>query len=361
MKRMKRLLALALSAAVLCSLSVSAGAVEAGAACACVMDCETGRVLYEKDSDEQRPIASITKIMTGYLACENSSEEELDTEIKVSAHAAAQDGSSFYLSKGETITLRTAIYGAMLPSGNDAAMVLAEHVGGSEEDFVAMMNEKAQELGMKDSLFGNPNGLVDEGNYSTAHDMCLLGRAAMENSFFAQVVRTRKYTSDTGKEAYGHIRIMDQDERCIGIKTGWTTAAGKTLVSCFQDPDTGRRLIICTLDDWEQFEDHIRLADYGFERFPMRTLCEEGATLSTLTDPATGTCYALNAAESLRYPLSKGDTRNIRVRITLPDRCEELQNCDHAGVADFYLKGKKLGSVPLLCAAPESAPSESAQ
>ena len=343
----KRLLALLLVTGLMLGLVSSAGAVEAGASCACIMDYKSGRVLYEQSAYDQRPIASITKIMTGYLACENA--DDLDKTLTVSKHAAAQDGSSFYLGKGEKLTMRDAIYGAMLPSGNDAAMVLAEAVGGDEEHFVKMMNEKAQELGMESTRFGNPNGLIDEGNYSCAHDMCLLGRAAMKNKLFAKVVKTKKYTSSTGKDAYGHIRIMDQDSRCIGIKTGWTTAAGKTLVSCFKDPDSGQKLIICTLNDWEQYGDHIRLADWAFERYPTRTLCEEGKTLSTLTDPETGLLFALNAAKSASYPLSKGDTRKIKVRISLPNRIEDLGDGDSAGTAEFYLKGEKLASVPLVC------------
>ena len=129
-----RLPALVLAVLMLLPLCLNCSAVEAGAACACVMDYKTGRVLYEKDSREQRPIASITKIMTGYLACESGID--LDRELTVSEYAASQDGSSFYLSKGDHLSFRDALYGAMLPSGNDAAMVLAESVSGSEEDFV---------------------------------------------------------------------------------------------------------------------------------------------------------------------------------------------------------------------------------
>ena len=357
MKPHKKLLALCLALLMLLSLCLSASAIEAGASCACVMDYETGRVLYEKDSYEQRPIASITKIMTGYLACE--SDIDLDKTLKVSEHAARQDGSSFYLAEGEKLSFRDAIYGAMLPSGNDAAMVLAETVSGSEKKFVKLMNKKARELGMNETLFGNPNGLVDEGNYSCAHDMCLLGRAAMENELFAKVVKTRKYVSDYGKETYGHIRIMDQDSRCIGIKTGWTSAAGKTLVSCFRDPDTGRKLIICTLNDWEQYEDHIRLADYAFNRFPMRSLCGKGKVMSTLTNPDTGETFALRTAEAFSYPLSKEDTRRVRVRLTLPNRTEELRDGEQAGKVEFFLKGHKIGKIKLVCTA-QSAKSGSA-
>lgn len=355
MRPLRRLLALALCLGLLGTGLCAAGAVEAGATSACVLDYETGRVLYEQNDHETRPIASITKIMTGYLACEG--DPDLDRELTCSATAAAEEGSSFYLTKGEKLTYRDAIYGAMLPSGNDAAMLLAETIGGDKEGFAELMNQKAKELGMEDTHFGNPNGLIDEGNYSTAFDMCLLGRAAMRNELFAKVVRTRKYISSTGKETFGHIRIMDQDSRCIGIKTGWTSAAGKTLVSCFEDPDSGQRLIICTLNDWEQYSGHIRLADWAFERYPHRTLCRKGKTMSTLTNSATGERFSLQTGKGLRYPLSKDDTRAVRVRLTLPSRTEELQDGDQAGVAAFYLKGKKLGEIPLVCVAekPENA------
>ena len=355
MKPLKRLLALTLALVAVLALCSGAVAIEAGASCACVVDYDTGRVLFEQASHETRPIASITKIMTGYLACKYGDANDYDEVLTCSGHAAAQDGSSFYLSKGDKLTLRSTIYGAMLPSGNDAAMMLAEAVGGDEDHFVEMMNDTAQELGMDDTHFGNPNGLVDEGNYSCARDMCMLGRAAMHNDFFAKVVRTRKYTTETGKEAFGHIRIMDQDPRCIGIKTGWTTAAGRTLVSCFEDPDTQHRLVICTLNDWEDYQDHIRLADWAFERYPHRTLCRKGKTMSTLTNPETGETFELQTAKGLSYPLSKSDTRSVQVRLTLPSRTEELSAGDSAGTADFYLKGHKLKSIDLVCVPSGSA------
>ena len=347
MREFKRLLSLCLCLTLLSGLLCCASAVEAGATSACILDYETGRVLFEQNDREQRPIASITKIMTGYLACE--ADTDLDGELTCSGTAAAEGGSSFYLSKGEKLTFRDCIYGAMLPSGNDAAMLLAETIGGDKEGFARLMNKKAKELGMEDTHFGNPNGLIDEDNYSTAYDMCLLGRAAMRNELFAKVVRTKHYVSSRGKDVYGHIRIMDQDSRCIGIKTGWTSAAGKTLVSCFEDPDTQQRLIICTLNDWEQYGDHIRLADWAFERYPHRTLCEKGKVMSTLVNSATGETFYLKTAKGLYYPLSKSDTRQITVRLTLPSRTEALSAGDEAGTAEFRLKGRKLGKVKLVC------------
>jgi D-alanyl-D-alanine carboxypeptidase len=125
-------------------------------------------------------------------------------------------------------------------------------------------------------------------------------------------------------------------------------------VSCFKDPDTGRKLIICTLDDWEQYGDHIRLADYGFQRFPLRSLCEKGRVMSTLTDPATGETFALETAKGFSYPLSKEDTRRVQVRMTLPNRTEELRDGEEAGVVKFYLKGHRIGKVKLVCAAQSS-------
>ncbi len=355
MNRRNKLLALVLAFALICAMGSTAFAIDTAATSTCVMDVDTGRILYEDNDHEQRPIASITKIMTGYLACELSSEEDLQKVLTCSERANKEDGSSLYMEVGDKITLESCIYGTMLRSGNDAAMLLAETIGGDEESFVKMMNEKAQEIGMTDTLYGNPNGLVDEGNYSTAYDMCLLGRVAMRNKLFAKVVGTNYIETEDGWAIENHNRLLDRDSRCVGIKTGWTTLAGRTLVSCFEDPDSGQRVVICTLNDSDDFNDHIRVADWALDKYPPRTLCQEGRTLSVLSDEATGERFCLNAENSFSYPLSKGDTRKVSLRLTLPDRVEAPEEGGVAGVADFYLKGHKIGSTNLIYARSEQA------
>ena len=143
-------------------------AVETSAASAILMDADSGRVLYERNADRKMLIASTTKILTALVAIE---EGDLHDSVKVSREAAYTEGSAMYLTEGETLTLETLLYGVLLCSGNDAAVAVAQHVGGSVKGFVALMNEKARELGMEHSSFANPNGLDDEQHYSTARDM----------------------------------------------------------------------------------------------------------------------------------------------------------------------------------------------
>ena len=168
------------------SLGIGTSAVSA-----ILMDAESGRVLYEQNADREMLIASTTKIMTALVALR---EGTLSETVKVSRAAAYTEGSSMYLKEGEELTLETLLYGLMLCSGNDAAVAIAEHIGGSQEEFARLMNEMASELGMTHSSFANPNGLDAEGHYSTARDMAVLARAALENETLVRIASTRTIT-----------------------------------------------------------------------------------------------------------------------------------------------------------------------
>lgn len=354
MKWIKKVLALTLAVGLVCCMIVSASAgFYTSATSTCVMDVDSGRVLFEENAHEQRPIASITKIMTGLLACEYSNEGNLKTVLTCSETANAEQGSSLYMEVGNKITLESCIYGTMLRSGNDAAMLLAETVAGDKDSFVAMMNEKAQEIGMSDTLYGNPNGLIDEGNYSTAYDMCLLGCYAMQNELFAKVVNTWYIETEDGWEIENHNKLLSMDERCIGIKTGFTSAAGRTLVSCFQDPDSGQRIVVCTLNDSDDFQEHIGAHNWAFESYPTRTLCQEGKTVTTFTMAGTGEVWNLTASQSVTYPLSDDETREITAQLVLPDNQAELAEGEAAGHIIYFFQGEEIGRADLICGAHE--------
>ena len=155
------------------------------------MDVDSGRVLYEQNADARMLIASTTKILTALVAIE---EGNLSDTVTVSRQAALTEGSAMYLQEGEQLTLETLLYGLMLCSGNDAAVAIAEHVGGSQEKFVSMMNRRAKELGMENSSFANPNGLDDEDHYSTARDMARLACAAAGNETLMRIATTKSIT-----------------------------------------------------------------------------------------------------------------------------------------------------------------------
>ena len=219
------------------------GAVSTSATAAILVDADSGRVLYEQNADARMLIASTTKIMTALVAIR---EGNLSDTVKVSKKAAYTEGSSMYLKVGEELTLETLLYGLMLCSGNDAAVAIAEHVGGSEAGFAELMNETAAELGMEHTSFANPNGLDHEDHYSTARDMAVLACAAMNNEILARIVSTRTVTIG-GRTMTNHNKLLSYMDGCIGLKTGYTQAAGRTLVSCAEQE--GQRLVAVTLQD----------------------------------------------------------------------------------------------------------------
>lgn len=356
MKWIKKMVSLVLTLGFVLPIVGGARAISTNAVSTCVMDVDSGRVLYSNNDREKRPIASITKIMTGLLACELTNQEQRRQVLTCSETANAERGSSLYMEVGDKITLGSCIYGTMLRSGNDAAMLLAEAIGGDEESFVELMNEKAAELGMEDTLYGNPNGLKDEGNYSTAYDMCLLGCYAIQNPVFAAVVSTNYIETNDGWKIENHNKLLDMDSRCIGIKTGYTEAAGRTLVSCFEDPESGQRVVICTLYDSYDFQDHIEVCDWAFETYPSHTLCQEGEMVTTFSMTGQDTTYNLTAAKTLTYPMTDEEAEAVSSRMVLPYNQVNLEEGQTVGHIVYYLEGEEIGRSDLICTLP--APEE---
>ena len=261
----------------------TAQAVGTSASSAILMEAESGRVLYEQNAHEERLIASITKLMTALVALESG--HDLEETVTVGEACTRAEGSSLYLRPGEEISLKGLLYGVMLRSGNDAALAVAEHCGGSVEEFVGRMNEKAAQLGMVNSHFANPNGLNAEGHYSSAYDMALLARACLENEALAEIAATKSATVD-GRVLTNHNKLLWQYEGCIGLKTGYTEKAGRTLVSAARRG--GMTLIAVTLNDPDDWRDHTALLDYGFSTYAPVTLTEEGKAVARQPGPLCG-------------------------------------------------------------------------
>lgn len=288
---MKCFLRLAALAAIL-TLRVPA-APATSARCAVVMDAGSGEILYESRADEKSLIASTTKIMTGYLAC---SLVDLDAEIEIPPEAVGVEGSSLYLKAGERLTGDALLYGMMLHSGNDAATALAIAGAGSEADFVARMNREAESLGLTNTRFANPHGLDDENNYSTARDLAVLTAAALRDENFRRVVSARTKTIG-GRVLTNHNKLLWTCEGCIGVKTGYTKAAGRILVSAAERD--GRTLICVTIHDPNDWADHKALYDWAFARCPSRTAPQ--------TSPAKGRLHPLRPTQT--YPDCPGSDR----------------------------------------------------
>ena len=277
------------------------------AAGAVLMDAESGRVLYGHNAHKPRLIASTTKLMTALVAVERA--VDLDETVTVKGEWLGSEGSSIYLRAGEEITLRGLLYGLLLQSGNDAAMVIACHTAGSVEEFVELMNRRAAELGMKDSSFANPSGLDHENHYSTPYDMALLARACLDNSTVAELCATKSITVGT-RTFVNHNKLLWRCEGCVGMKTGFTEKAGRTLVSAAVRD--GQTLICVTLNDGDDWNDHRKLLDYGFRTYPRQVLCRAGEVLGAVAvEGSLIPTMPVAAKGELGYPLKAGETVEI--------------------------------------------------
>lgn len=221
------------------------------------MDSDTNTVFYSVNANQPLSIASTTKIMTCYLACESG---KLNDIVTITEEMVNTEGTKIYLEAGDKISLLDLVKGALLASGNDAANAIAIYIGGSFDNFATMMNEKAKQLGMKNSLFVTPSGL-DEGNHhSTAYDMALLASKALKCETFAQIccMQSAEITiNDEKTTIYNHNKLLAYSQNFVGIKTGYTNKAGRCLVSAYNH--NGNNIICVTLNDGNDWEDHKQL------------------------------------------------------------------------------------------------------
>ncbi len=250
--------------------------VSTSAQSAVLLDAKSGEILYSHNKDACLPMASTTKIMTALVVIENSSPDDI---VTISREASLVEGSSCYLMEGEKISVKDLLYGLMLESGNDAAHALAESVGGDIEGFVLMMNEKAQSMGLTHTHFDNPHGLTSDNHYTTAHELSLITSQAMENELFRTLVGTNVYkTEETDKSAgryfSNHNRLLRQYKYCVGVKTGYTQAAGRCLVTCAEK--NGSRVVAVTLNDRADWKDHTALLDYALSGFKTVRVADKG-------------------------------------------------------------------------------------
>ncbi len=332
--------ALLLAACLLCG---RAGAVDTSATAAILMDVDSGRVLYERNAGARMLIASTTKLLTALVAIRDGN---LADTVKVSREAAYTEGSSMYLKEGEELTLETLLYGLLLCSGNDAAVAVAEHVGGSVEGFVERMNDTALALGMEHSSFANPNGLDHEDHYSTARDMALLARAAVENETLLRIASTRT-VSIGGRTMTNHNKLLGYLDGCVGLKTGYTRAAGRTLVSCAER--NGQRLVAVTLQDGNDWADHQSLYEYGYAAYPARRAAQLGHALSqAAVKGGMRDTVSLIAADSFAWPLAQGEALETDIRLDR-ELAAPLRAGAQVGQAVFTLNGREVGRVALLC------------
>lgn len=285
---------------------------------AILIEASTGLVLFEKDADTRRPMASTTKIMTTLVALENG---RLNDKVIIPSAAVGIEGSSIYLYADEELTLGELLYAVMLESANDAATAVAIKIAGSVAAFADMMNKKAALLGMTNSSFTNPHGLDNENHYTTARDLATLTRYAMQNSTFREIVATRRKTiplHDGGgvRLLLNHNKLLRLYPYAIGVKTGFTKKSGRCLVSAAERD--GVELIAVTLNASDDWNDHTAMFEYGFSQLERVTLAEAG-TLSFALPVVGGTSpyvFVNNlSAVTAVLPREHGEiTRELRLK-----------------------------------------------
>ena len=309
---------------------------------AILMDAATGRILYERNCDSQSLIASTTKIMTALVVCEQCNV--LD-RMRIPKEAVGIEGSSMYLQEGEILTVQELLYGMMLHSGNDAAVALAIYCGGTVEGFAELMNDKARSLGMQGTHFVNPNGLDAPGHYSTARDLAILASYAMENPIFRHTVSAKTITVGN-RYLRNHNKLLWQFAGADGVKTGFTKAAGRILVSSAMRD--GRRLVAVTINAPDDWKDHSALLGSGFSGFSVQRIVHAGDVLGE-TEIAGGQLakVELIAGEDFDYPLSKGEVPEILISGPGFVYAPVVRGAE-AGFAHICLDGKSVGKIPLI-------------
>ncbi len=336
-KRMLRTAAALLAAVLL--YPVPAGAMSAQKAI--LVDACTGRVLYQKDADSRSLIASTTKIMTALVACEQCNV--LD-RVKIPKEAVGIEGSSMYLKEGEILTVQELLYGLMLHSGNDAAVALAIWCAGTVEGFAELMNDKARSLGMNGSHFVNPNGLDAPEHYSTARDLAILTSYAMENPIFAKTVSTK--TVVIGERSLrNHNKLLWQVEGVDGVKTGYTKAAGRILVS--SAVRQGRRLVAVTINDGDDWKDHKTLYEEGFSKYQTRCLIQQGQSLGTVA-LFSGVEPQVTVVAQEEFSYSMAEDEKAQIVLSGPGFAYAPVVRGHeAGFAYVLIGDKVVGKVPV--------------
>jgi len=312
-----------------------------------VLETSTNRVLYQNNAHVSRPIASTTKILTAITVIENA---DLDKKIQVDKSAVGVEGSSIYLSYGETATIRDLLYGLMLQSGNDCAVALAVAVAGDVPSFANLMNATAQKAGANTANFTNPHGLHDDAHLCSAYELALISSYAMKNPEFRKIVSTKVY-KDMPYEGRDYNRIINNKNRLLhsfegasGIKTGFTKKAGRCLVA--SSARNGMEVVAVVLNCGPMFEECAGLMSKAFSEYKFAALSEAGKKIGEVTFKNSDNTIDLHAKAGVHYPLTVSEINRLDIKTKILSGTNLSGVETELPIAEFayYLDGKELGT-----------------
>ncbi|HEY3425681.1 MAG TPA: D-alanyl-D-alanine carboxypeptidase family protein [Negativicutes bacterium] len=319
---------------------------------AIVMDAATGKILYAKNMDEKRYPASTTKMMTLIVALEHGN---LDDIVTASPNAASTEGSSLWLSQGEQLKMKDLLYGIMLISGNDATVAVAEHISGSVEKFAKLMTEKAHAIGAVNTNFVNSSGLPDPNHFTTAHDLARIAAYGYKNPLFTQIVSAKNIVipwpgKDHDRDLYNENRMLWLYDGANGVKTGYTDAAGRCLVSGAKRNNI--QLVAVVLDSEHMWDDSIALLDFAFKQVQPMVVFNEGDILKTIrVSNGKSEIVKLVTPNNLIVPVSEDDKDQFRNVVEAPARVEApIVAGQKIGVVRTFYKNTEIATLDLIAA-----------
>lgn len=307
-----------------------------------VMDIDSGRILYSKNKDEKRLIASITKIMTATIALEKGN---LKDNYKAGEEILEMYGTSIYLEYNEKMSLNDLLYGLMLRSGNDAAVVIANNISKDEDSFVKLMNKKAKSLGMDNTVFSNSHGLDEKTqNYSTAYDMALLSSYAYKTfPMYRKIGATKSYEAQTKNKSYlwyNRNKLLNSYEYCTGGKNGYTPSAGRTLVTTATKDKL--RLTTVTLNDPNEYQTHENLYEYIYSKYRRYKIIDK----NNFSIDKTFFKDKIYIKKSFYYPLSDEEVDKLKTIVKITKN-KGYKNNEQVGKIDIYIGNEKIDSVKI--------------
>ena len=319
--------------------SVNKQFIDVNVPAAVVMDFESGRILYDKNGDEKRPMASLTKIMTSIMLVENC---DLDEMIEVPAKATWIGGSTVGLKKGDMVSARSLLYGMLLPSGNDCAYTVAIHIGGTIENFANMMTKKAIKIGAKDTSFANPHGLDNENHYTTAKSLAIITRYALNNKYINEVVNTKSATINFGsfsKLLTNTNALLKTYEKADGVKTGFTNGANRCLVASATDDNRRFIAVVLGADTTNiRFLAAKDLLEKSFERYKLMDISDylkHYINIPVIKGNISN--YERTFLDNLSIPLTSEEYEDIYVKQDVIEKIDAPMNA-----------GTKLGNIKVM-------------